>query len=717
MPFYEYITEKREDSDDLKKVMEDTASDLLLHKTDDLKPGMLLGLIQSGKTRAFTGVLAKCFDNGFDVAVVFTKNSVALVSQTINRLKSEFEKPIASNKLYVWDIVKLQPGAMTGFILGMKQIIVVKKESKNMDRLLAIFDDNKILRSKNVVIIDDEADQGSVSFVADKESDEGIDLAKVSKKVSEFRTLLKGKNCYLQVTATPYSLYLQPESLQIKDGAYAPLRPAFTHILNAHPAYIGGEYYFEESMKEESPASHLHVNVDDEELGFLNGKSKTTTTYDQRIVQNVLLTNKIEELRKSIITFLVGGSIRQKQEESADEWAIPYHCAFVLHTSTNKKIHAMQKHLVEAIVEGLQNMHVAELEKFIESAYNSLKFSVNQSGFKIPFLNDIANKIHIALENKFVGIIEVNSEQQMVELLGSDGQLRLDNPFNIFVGGQSLDRGITINHLIGFFYGRNPGKFQMDTVLQHSRMYGSRDKKDLAVTRFYTSARIYDAMRRMHWFDKDLREDFLTFGTKAMVRFVSKLGNQIVPAGPNKLKASSLLSFKALSRLLPIGFQTKSQTDIKKTIEKIDHILNDFLTTDCEHFEIPIEKAVEITKLIETTFVYEPKWGNEGLNWDTSPFIRAIEIASEKNKKGVITILFKTEREAGRLKKANTSFGDAPDDGKTDLPQARGLATNGPVLILLKQKGREVDGWRNAPFYWPVLVMPLNMPNYVYCED
>ena len=44
-------------------------------------------------------------------------------------------------------------------------------------------------------------------------------------------------------------------------------------------------------------------------------------------------------------------------------------------------------------------------------------------------------------------------------------------PYNLFIGGQILDRGITINNLIGFYYGRNPKKFQQDTVLQHSRMY------------------------------------------------------------------------------------------------------------------------------------------------------------------------------------------------------------------------------------------------------
>lgn len=715
MPYYEYLTDKRKDSKELKKVMESTTDDLLKYQTDELKPGMLLGLIQSGKTRAFTGVLAKCFDSGYDVVVVFTKNSVALVEQTIKRFKTEFDTPIAANKLFIWDIVKLQNGALTGYILGNKQIFIVKKESKNMDRLLKIFNDEKKLQNKKVLIIDDEADQAGVSFIADKDSEDGIELAKVAKKVSEFRTLLKGKNSYLQVTATPYSLYLQPENLNINNIEYAPLRPAFTQLLQAHPFYVGGEYYFEESMDNDSPASYLHVSVTDDELAFLNAKPKTTHTYDSRIFNNLLTTDRIQRTRFSLMAFLVGGVIRQQQEASEDEWAKPYHCAFVVHTATAKKIHAMQKHLVEQIIIKLKEESITGLKEILKPAYKSLKESVILSGFDIPTLDEVAKSVSIALENNFVGLIEVNSENQVAELLGDDGQLRLDNPFNIFVGGQSLDRGITIDHLIGFFYGRNPGKFQMDTVLQHSRMYGVRSKEDLAVTRFYTSARIYEAMRRMHWFDKDLREDFMKFGTKAIVRFIAKLDNLIVPAGPNKLKASNLLSFKAFSRLLPIGFQTRSQTDIKRNIEKIDNILLEYKLKNKDHFEIPLKKASEIIQLIEETFSYEPRWGNEGLDWDIQPFIRAMEIAADKNVKDKIIIYYKTEREVSRLKKEGTTFSDAPD-GKTDLSDVRNLAINGPVLSLLKQKGRETDGWRNAPFYWPILIMPSNMPNYVYCE-
>ena len=37
--------------------------------TSSDRPGILLGKIQSGKTRAFLGVIAEAFDNGYDIAV------------------------------------------------------------------------------------------------------------------------------------------------------------------------------------------------------------------------------------------------------------------------------------------------------------------------------------------------------------------------------------------------------------------------------------------------------------------------------------------------------------------------------------------------------------------------------------------------------------------------------------------------------------------------
>ena len=71
-------------------------------------------------------------------------------------------------------------------------------------------------------------------------------------------------------------------------------------------------------------------------------------------------------------------------------------------------------------------------------------------------------------------ITTVNSNREIEELLDDDGQLKLRTPLNLYIGGQILDRGITIRNLIGFYYGRNPQNFQQDTVLQHARMCGAR---------------------------------------------------------------------------------------------------------------------------------------------------------------------------------------------------------------------------------------------------
>ena len=252
MSYYEYVTEKRNDSAELKQVMQDVTSNLLKHRTSDIKPGILLGQIQSGKTRAFVGVIARAFDKDYDLAVVLTKNSVALVQQTIKRLNSEFEKPVQRNRLFIWDIIHVQDAQLTGYVTDQKQIFVVKKEVNNMNRLIQILRQATMLK-KRILIVDDEADQASVGFISDKKQVDDIDFATIAKQLSELRKLLGDRASFLQVTATPYSLYLQPENNIINLNDYPPNRPAFTHILKPHSAYIGGKFYFEDSLNGASP--------------------------------------------------------------------------------------------------------------------------------------------------------------------------------------------------------------------------------------------------------------------------------------------------------------------------------------------------------------------------------------------------------------------------------------------------------------------------------
>lgn len=91
-------------SSDTFRCAEETVAELLAKATTSDNPGMLLGKVQSGKTRTFISILALAFDNGFDIAIVLSKNSRALIEQTAKRLTSEFQMFIDDGELEIYAI-------------------------------------------------------------------------------------------------------------------------------------------------------------------------------------------------------------------------------------------------------------------------------------------------------------------------------------------------------------------------------------------------------------------------------------------------------------------------------------------------------------------------------------------------------------------------------------------------------------------------------------
>ena len=122
-------------------------------------------------------------------------------------------------------------------------------------------------------------------------------------------------------------------------------------------------------------------------------------------------------------------------------------------------------------------------------AYTDLKRSPVLEGSSIPSEEEVKREVLKALGEGQLMITKVYSEADIEQLLDSEGQLTLRTPFNLFIGGQILYRGITIENLIGFYYGRNPKKVQRDKVLQHSRVYGARSMANLACHTFLRPAK------------------------------------------------------------------------------------------------------------------------------------------------------------------------------------------------------------------------------------
>lgn len=718
--FYNTLTANRKDDDALNACIEDTVEKLIASDTSTKKPGILLGKVQSGKTRTFLGVIALAFDNGYDIAIILTKGTKPLTEQTLKRLHEDFGQFEEDNKAQVYDIMFF-PKNMVPYELSQKLIIVAKKEINNLKRVLNdLTNTYPDLKNKKILIIDDEADFASISFHKEKESGL-VEQGKIAKQIDEIRTKVEQSD-FLQVTATPYSLYLQPDDDESEDGLFPPKRPAFTVLVPIHKDYVGGDYYFIESEKEGTAASYVYEEVPPEELEILKATKKLKRA-DRRSfkIEEVFTSPSTKTIRNSIMNFIVGGCIRRIQQEESGQKQENY--SFVIHTEQSRSSHNWQEDVVNKLNEELIKIAKTDrtlFDQLVKDAYNNLKHSIELTDIRLPGFDIVLQNVSKALIDGMLVVEKVNSDKDVKALLDIKGQLRLRTPLNIFIGGQILDRGITIKNLIGFYYGRNPKKFQQDTVLQHSRMYGARSKEDLAVTRFYTTRGIYEIMRRIHEFDNTLREAFLNGSHDKGVYFIRKdASDKLAPCSPNKIMLSNITTLKPYKRLLPVGFQTDYKSNIKKNIEELDKEIDGLKTaSSSDHFMIPIEQALGLLDKIKKTFVFE----EEGYEWDIKAHKASLEHLSKNSldvlQKGKVWLIIRTDSNIAR-KKADGRFADdvGSGTGETALVMARKIADDIPALILVRQSGLEEQGWRGSPFWWPVIIAPKNTRPTIFASE
>ena len=598
-----YKAEKTDFGPATFKCAEETVAGLLEHATTSDHPGMLLGKVQSGKTRTFISILALAFDNGYGVSIILSKNSKALIQQTHKRLVDECKSFISDGELDVYDIMNA-PNSFNAFELESKLIFIVKKQDDNIRRLTDLITKKSPALAKcRTLIIDDEADATSVGY---SKKGDLVEANKIAKQISYLRKALVDVS-FLQVTATPYSLYLQPDSVTVANATYfSPPRPKFTRLVPVPESYVGGDTYFGDKAKSAEPTVEnlIHVNISDLELQVLKKSDKRRFK-----IEDSLTSPAIEGLRRAFVTFVVGGCIQRINGTAAGAAPKKLRYSFLMHSEAARDSHAWQEQVVEAITAKLTAEAAADSILFrtlVAEAYADLAQSITPYGNPLPGLDEVRESVRIALAGEHLTITKVNSDEEVIALLDNTGQLKLRSPLNVFIGGQVLDRGVTLANLIGFYYGRRPNKFQQDTVLQHSRMYGYR-RDDLGVTRFYTSTYIRQAMFEMEVFDSSLREAIEHSGEKG-VQFIRQAANgRIVPCSPSKILVATTQTLRPGRRLLPIGFQSGYKTHIADVIAKVDEAVKASCGFDTEAPTLVSEGVVlDLLSEIEKTLEYDP---------------------------------------------------------------------------------------------------------------
>lgn len=725
-----------------EKVVREMTDQLMMEDENATQPCLLLGKVQCGKTDTFLSIMGLCFDRGIDVAVVMTKGTNTLTKQTIERLNKDFrffkDDGTYGQKvvIYIYDILDLyKRGGLSDYQLNdpaNKFIIVCKKENTNLKDLIELFENSEILRRKKVLVCDDEADFASRAYYQRKGE---LSLLRIAEHIEKFVTLPAFCR-YMQITATPYSLYLQPDgTVQLRDGQEAsPWLPRYTGLVPIHDKYIGGKQYYVDSQEGEvdddgvfHPANMygcLYQPVDQICIDILSARNEF-------YLESRAHSENLDSLNFAVVSYLFAAAVRTIQTKKKSNKK--YYSSCLIHCEINKQKHAWQEELITEIIEDIKqaflhkansDLHILDLES---DAYESLRLSNelgNRQGLiheKFPTFAEVEAEVKRILEYNDYTINVVNSEEpgKVATMLNDKGQLRLEQALNFFIGGSILDRGITIDNMLCFFYGRDPKKFQMDTVLQHARMYGARDKEDMACTRFFTTPDIYDVLKTMNVFDDYLYQYLKahrdTVQTDEFTSIVIGYDKRISPSAQNKYTPANTKVLKPYQRTYPVGFQTIEPTENNKLTKKIEEVLKLAVegkkANEDGFYLVHYNDVVEILSLIRESYTYATEYNNVGLEWDINDMVTPLEHLTYDTD-GMVLVTVRGDRNLSRERDnifdKRGRFIDAPESGG-EIKIDKKNAIDRPVLVLLKQNGSKDLGWRGTAFFWPVLTTPQNM--------
>ena len=186
--------------------------------------------------------------------------------------------------------------------------------------------------------------------------------------------------------------------------------------------------------------------------------------------------------------------------------------------------------------------------------------------------------------------------------------------------------------------------------------------------------------------------------------------SRLVACSPNKLSFSKVLSIRPGKRLLTVGFETVSKTAGRANLEKLDSKLKELAgNTTGKPVLIEIEDAVDLLRLAYENLVFDDPSDDEH-----EAHITALRHLSQRSASstGKVKLLAVTDRSVKRFRESGR-LSDAPDTKQ----QAAEAGGDIPLLIMLRQNGAQTDGWRDLPFWWPVIIPPAKAVTSIFADE
>jgi len=397
--------------------------------SDGHDTGLVIGYVQSGKTTSFTTVSALARDNGYRLLVVCTGVTRSLFNQSAERLQRDlalndrhdrkwmfFPNPRSNDQTEQMIQVALETDRTV--------LIAVMKQGNHLDNLSRLLS-RLPLRTVPALIIDDEADQASLNNYVRR----GTQSA-TYRRILALRDLVP-HHTFLQYTATPQAMLL----ISLIDL----LSPTFADILTPGPMYTGGRTFFEGDMNlvREIPVRDIPSD-----------SNQFTGPPD-----SLLEAMRVYWLGVAA-ALLVGAQGNRSMMVHPSQRTLP-------HADYYQWVRQVQRLWGDVLALSADDSDYQELIDSFRTPYGDLA----QTTDDLPTFEEVVANLRDAIRHTIV--TQVNAAR------GRTPEPNWRAVFaHIVVGGEVLNRGVTVEGLTVTYMPRGAGTKQADTIQQRARWFG-----------------------------------------------------------------------------------------------------------------------------------------------------------------------------------------------------------------------------------------------------
>lgn len=418
LPEYMSSVDKQRISIDARNILSD------LKKSSDIGKSLVVGQVQSGKTNALIGLSTMAVDHDYDIVIIFGGVNQLLLSQSFERIRKpfisdEYKELFVINKEDLKDETNINSYARIANNSNAKFIIITMKEVKNI-RNLKILIQNLYLSDKNVLIIDDEADNASINI--------GKNYLKSPIYESlEFFVNNIVNGAYIGVTATPYGNLISTKS----NGLY----PNYIYGLVPSDEYTGLNFF------------------------------KTQNIY-QKVVETKKSETRFNVIKEALFTFLVNSFLMNKNSNKKFKHEL------LINIDLNVKSFVEIKVKIIRILNNI-NIRIGCAQALIDliNSFGCISDLTLKGQWKSKYNYEFIVYIQEVLQ--YIG--------NNIIILADDNSNYVSNRegLTIVIGGVLISRGFTFNNLLVEVLLNSPeDNIPADTLLQRARWFGYRKVND-----------------------------------------------------------------------------------------------------------------------------------------------------------------------------------------------------------------------------------------------